>query len=87
MGSGLQFMTAEFGKEHTQEGFWQVIIRNEYMEHEIPEPYFPNAFNCQIITKKFLSTWGVHIFHLKESSIFNSQHNSVSKYNYVPAYR
>lgn len=49
-------MTAEFGKEHTQEGFWQVIIRNEYMEHEIPEPYFPNAFNCQIITKKFLST-------------------------------
>ena len=49
-------MTAEFGKEHTQEGFWQVIIRNEYMEHEILEPYFPNAFNCQIITKKFFST-------------------------------
>lgn len=57
------------------------------MEHEILETYFPNAFNCQIITKKFLSTWGVHISHLKESSIFSSQHNSVSKYNYVPAYR
>ena len=54
-------MTAEFEKEKPQEYLWKMIIRNEYVEFEVLEIDFPNAFYCQIIIKKISCTQGAQV--------------------------
>lgn len=48
-------------ERNPQESFWQMLIKNKVFE--ALEIYFPNAFHCQIIIKKFLCTQGAHMSH------------------------
>lgn len=56
-------MTAEFGKEY---------MADKYMEFKVLEVYFPYAFHCQIIIKKFSCTQGAHMSNFEESNHFKS---------------